>query len=125
MVVTVSPYGWFLFFWWGVFGFVLGCGGLCVFGGDSSLEGKFEGCWVLGFGCPLYFLDSCCLVFFLNAVLSRNEKPHSVKNGANGWGVGRCFSENWFDLTNHELHRYSNVPPYSMQFRNSLFLRSL
>ena len=40
-VGVVFPYGWFLFFWWGVFGFVLCCGGLCGFSGDSSLEGKF------------------------------------------------------------------------------------
>jgi hypothetical protein len=48
--------GGFCFFWWGVFGFVLGCGGLCVFGGDSSLEGKFEGCFGFGvLGVALFF----------------------------------------------------------------------
>jgi len=52
-----------------VFGFVLCCGGLCGFGGDSFLEGKFEGCFDFG--------------FFLNAEFSGNEKPHSVRNGVN------------------------------------------
>ena len=39
----------------GVFGFVSCCGGLCVFGGDSSLDGKFEGCWVFVLGLLFYW----------------------------------------------------------------------
>jgi hypothetical protein len=55
----------FCFFWWGVFGFVLCCGGLCVFGGDSSLEGKFEGCFGFGVWVSLYFLDSIFFWFWV------------------------------------------------------------
>lgn len=39
-----------------MFGFVSCCGGLCGFSGDSSLDGKFEGCFDFGFLTGFFFL---------------------------------------------------------------------